>query len=464
VTEAGTTMSDTFVTIVGSDTVAITAGSEFSISQGLLAKTVLRLTDTGITFKHTEVTIEASKFNLATAVFNVPVDQFTVDGPNGVKFEILGDSGDTVIRGDVTIGGHDVESCMPAAATVPPTDCTFTAGDRSTCPLGCTYITNAPGDRTVNVQSQDENVLAIFSAAGSDKDAILRLTDKIGGNGFDLMKDDTIFKIQAENAEGIIEINPGTSGSLHVNTDKLVVDGATGDTGIRGDVTVGGASVTGVREQLIQSNDDAVALKLVSGGPGQEASVQVGDGTNTFAMTASTRFMRIEAHDADGRLEIKPGATGRLTIGPDAGPNVVIDTATAYTDMDGGLNVEGVSSLNQLDIESGTGTGNSLETIDKATGFLTSDPTELPTFMGSVGGDYQTETVVLNNNRVKVGSVVLAAVVGQCNSRTMVTVTAVATRAQTIEFTTANLGSEACAKTVAEPLGQTYQIAFVVLN
>ena len=87
-----------------------------------------------------------------------------------------------------------------------------------------------------------------------------------GNNAFDIMKDDTVLKVQAANTAGVIEINPGITGSLRVNTDKLSVDGGSGDTSIRGDVTIGGTSVLGVRAVAIESNHDDVSLTLTAGG------------------------------------------------------------------------------------------------------------------------------------------------------------------------------------------------------
>ena len=398
------------------------------------------------------ITLKAGQLNIETTTFNVPVSELTVDGANGVKFIVHGVDGQTTCRGDVLVGGH-----TPASAHDTATTSDLEAGDR--------YL---------RMESMDESVWLTMSGAAADKDSTIRLTDAVGGNAFDLMKDDTVLKIQAENVGGVIELNPGTtSGVLRVNSDRFIIDGASGDTTVRGNVLVGGSSVVGTKTLTLQSNDDGVTAVLSAGGAGAEPSLDLTDGVNTFKLAQTTRFLRLEAQEVDGRIELKPGSSGRLTIGPvgTADPNVYFDTATANTHIGGNVNVEGVSSLNALDVEYGLGTGNSLETINMATGILTSDPCNpsggcLMTAYSPDSGNtpLPVETIVLDNNRVREGSVVMAHVVEQCNPTTMVTVVSTTTTASTITFTVANLGQHDCAVTVADPLGERFKIAFVVLN
>ena len=137
---------------------------------------------------------------------------------------------------------------------------------------------------------------------------------------------------------------------------------------------------------------------------------------------------------------------------------MVIDTATANTEIGGTLTVSGRSNLGELGIETGTATGNSLETIDKATGILTSDPTTLAAYVPGSGSTVPDVELILNNNRVSAGSVVMANIVRNCNAKTLLTVVSTVTRLQVVTFKVANVGSAACAA------GETFYLAFVVLN
>ena len=384
----------------------------------------MRIDSYGMVLQDSYINLKADQIDLTTGVFNVPVDLFTVDGPNGVKFQVSGESGDTIMRGDATIGGAGVA-----------------------------------GERAMLMASYDDNVIATFQAGDATKDSIIRLTDAGGANAFDIKKDDTVLKILAHNNAGVIDINPGVAGQLRVGTDKLTVHGGTGATTIRGDTTIGGASITAARQLSVVSNNDDVTLTLTAGGDGESAKLQWGDGVHNFEMNMLQENLVLSATEDDGRIQINPGsATGRLTVGPLAGPNVVIDTATANTEIGGTLTVSGRSNLGELGIETGTATGNSLETIDKATGILTSDPTTLAAYVPGSGSTVPVVELILNNNRVSAGSVVMANIVRNCNAKTLLTVVSTVTRLQVVTFKVANVGSAACAA------GETFDLAFVVLN
>jgi len=394
----------------------------------------MRIDSSGMVLQDERVTIKAEQIDLSTSIFNVPVEKFTVDGPNGVKFEVSGSTGNTVMRGDLLIGGSDV-----------------------------------PGLRSLTMASSDDSVVATLSAVDATQDATIRLTDAGGNNAFDIMKDDTVLKVQAANTAGVIEINPGITGSLRVNTDKLSVDGGSGDTSIRGDVTIGGTSVLGVRAVAIESNNDDVSLTLTAGGDGEEAKLSWNDGTRTFDMAMTGRDLVLSANEDDGRVQITPGTvTGRLTIGPDspaancgvdlnANCEVNIATATANTYIGGDLNVEGKSSLNKLDIESGLATGSTGQTIDKATGIVTSSPSTLPPYTPNSVTSVTLETIVMDNNRVTPSSVIVASIVQNCNPDTLLTVVETTPAMGSVTFKVANVGAVACAS-------ETFNLAYVVLN
>eukprot|EP01043_Picozoa_sp_COSAG02_P038836 COSAG02_NODE_3024_length_7521_cov_4.903126_4_plen_1187_part_01 len=384
----------------------------------------MRIDSQGMVLQDSYINLKADQIDLTTGTFNVPVDLFTVDGPNGVKFQVSGESGDTIMRGDVTIGGAGVA-----------------------------------GERAMLMASYDESVIATFQAADATKDSTIRLTDAGGANAFDIKKDDTVLTIMAHNNAGVIDVNPGVAGQLRVGTDKLTVHGGTGATTIRGDTTIGGAGITGARQVTVVSNNDDVALTLTAGGDGENANLQWGDSVHNFEMNMLQENLVLSATEDDGRIQINPGsATGRLTVGPLSGPNVVIDTATANTEIGGTLTVSGRSNLAELGIETGTATGNSLQTIDKATGIVTSDETTLSAFQPGSGSTVEVVEIVLNNNRVKAGSVVMANIVSNCNDNTMLTVVSTESSLGKVTFKVANVGSVACAS------GERFDLAFVVLN
>jgi hypothetical protein len=395
----------------------------------------MRIDSTGMKLEDSYINIKATQIDLTTSTFNVPVDFFTVDGANGVQFTVDGNNGATQAKGDLTVGGSTI-----------------------------------PSMRTLTVASSDDSVLTVLSAADTTKDSTLRLTDAAGANAFDIMKDDTVLKIQAANAAGIIEINPGAgSGVLRVNADKFTVSGASGDTTMRGDVTIGGSSVTGTKSVTVESNDEHVTLALQAGN-GKEPKITFGDGLKSFTMKQLNSALSLSADSTDGTIQINPGSSsGSLTIGPTSGNNVVIDTATANTAIDGTLTVVGKSTLSQLDIETALATGSSNVRIDKATGILTSAPSRLTPYTTNGGGALDAnaassspnvDTLILQNTRVTSSSVVMATVVGQCNDNTMVTVRTTVCTTGEVTFTTVNLGTQACDIDSSE----RYEIAFVVLN
>lgn len=384
----------------------------------------MRIDSNGMVLQDSYINLKADQIDLTTGTFNVPVDLFTVDGPNGVKFQVSGESGDTIVRGDITIGGAGVE-----------------------------------GERAMLMASYDDSVIATFQAADATKDATIRLTDAGGSNAFDIKKDDTVLTIMAHNNAGVIDVNPGVAGQLRVGTDKLTVHGGTGATTIRGDTTIGGAGITEARQVSVVSNNDDVTLTLTAGGDGESAKLQWGDSVHNFEMNMLQENLVLSATEDDGRIQINPGsATGRLTVGPLSGPNVVIDTATANTEIGGTLTVSGRSNLAELGIETGLATGNSLQTIDKATGILTSDSTTLTAFSPGSGSTVEVVELVLNNNRVKATSVIMANIVRNCNDNTLLSVVSTVTILGRVTFKVANVGSAACAT------GETFDLAFVVLN
>eukprot|EP01046_Picozoa_sp_COSAG06_P071122 COSAG06_NODE_20203_length_804_cov_1.675177_2_plen_184_part_00 len=182
---------------------------------------------------------------------------------------------------------------------------------------------------------------------------------------------------------------------------------------------------------------------------------------HNFDMNMLQENLVLSATEDDGRIQINPGAaTGRLTVGPLAGPNVVIDAATANTEIGGTLTVAGRSNLAELGIETGLATGNSLQTIDKATGILTSDSTTLSAFVPGSGSTVEVVEIVLNNNRVSATSVVMANIVRNCNDNTLLTVVSTVPFSGNgrVTFKVANVGSASCAT------GETFDLAFVVLN
>jgi hypothetical protein len=401
-------------------------------SESCVVTDAMRIDSDGMVFEDAKITLKADQIDLTTGTFNVPVDLFTVDGPNGVKFKVNGNNGNTEVNGDLTVGG----------ATVPAL-------------------------RTLTVASSDDSVVAVLSAKDSTKDATIRLTDAAGANAFDIMKDDAVFKIQASSNTGVIELNPGaTSGEVRINSDKLTVHGATGNVAVMGDISVGGSSITGVKTVAVESNDNNARLQLTSG-PSSTASMQLSDGTNSFTLSSTAHQLKLEAAVGTGIVQIKPGTTnGKLVIGPTSGLRVEVDTATANVDMKGNLNVEGTTSLNKLDVETALATGSSsgIARIDKATGILTSAASDLTPYTTNSNSDLSTSgaspnvnIVILDNIRVTASSVVIGTVISQCNAHTVVTIMDTACSNGRVTFKTVNLGTRPCAS-------ESYKIAFVVLN
>merc|ERR1712178_387649 len=115
----------------------------------------MRIDSDGMILQDSYINLKADQIDLTTGTFNVPVDLFTVDGPNGVKFQVSGESGDTIMRGDATIGGAGVA-----------------------------------GERAMLLASYDDDVIATFQAGDATKDSTIRLTDADGANAFDIKKDD----------------------------------------------------------------------------------------------------------------------------------------------------------------------------------------------------------------------------------------------------------------------------------
>lgn len=392
----------------------------------------LLIDSSGMTLEDSYINIKANQIDFTTSTFNVPVDVFTVDGSSGVQFSVDGSNGNTLAKGDLTIGGPTV-----------------------------------PNLRTLTVSSGDNSAMAVISAADATKDATLRLTDASGQDAFDIMKDDTVLKLQAQNVAGVIELNPGaTTGEVRVNSDKFVVSGATGATAVRGDITVGGASITGVKKIAVQSNDNHARLELTSG-PSSQPTVAFADGTYSFELTMNASVLKLETPNANGNIHITPGTTsGKLIIGPGSGLNVEIDTATANVGIDGNLNVEGTSSLNALDIETAlaTGSSSSIARIDKATGILTTAASTLTPYttnsqgtLTTSGGSPNVDIQILDSTRITTTSVVIATIVSQCNANTVVTIMDTVCTAGRVTFKAVNLGTQACAS-------ESYKIAFVVLN
>jgi hypothetical protein len=408
------------------DRTSVNGVAQLAKAEACTVTDAMRIDSNGMVLQDSYINLKADQIDLTTGTFNVPVDLFTVDGPNGVKFQVSGDTGDTIMRGDVTIGGAGVA-----------------------------------GERAMLMASYDDSVVATFQAADATKDATIRLTDAGGANAFDIKKDDTVLTIMSHNNAGVIDVNPGVTGQLRVGTDKLTVHGGTGATTIRGDTTIGGAAITEARQVSVVSNNDDVTLTLTAGGDGENAKLQWGDGVHNFDMNMLQENLVLSATEDDGRIQINPGAaTGRLTVGPLAGPNVVIDAATANTEIGGTLTVAGRSNLAELGIETGLATGNSLQTIDKATGILTSDSTTLSAFVPGSGSTVEVVEIVLNNNRVSATSVVMANIVRNCNDNTLLTVVSTVPFSGNgrVTFKVANVGSASCAT------GETFDLAFVVLN
>ena len=396
----------------------------------------MRIDSTGMLLQDSYINIKADQIDLTTKAFNVPVEKFTVDGDNGIKFIVEGQTGDTTARGDLTVGGAGVA-----------------------------------GERNILLASSDDSVIATLQAKDATKDAILRLTDAGGANAFDIKKDDTILTIMSHNTAGVIDINPGITGQLRIGTDKITVHGGTGATTIRGDTTIGGSSITDAKALSVVSNNDDVTLTLTAGGDTKNAKLAWGDSEtcvptpaapcHDFDFNMLSENLVLKANQDDGRIQINPGsATGRLTIGPLAGPAVIITTATANVDIGGTLTVAGKSNLAALGIEQGSATGSTLETIDKATGILTADfATMTPVVPGS-GSTVAPHIIVMNNNRVTATSIVMANIVRNCNDNTMLTVVSTApssTNGQ-VTFKVVNVGTQQCAS------GETFDLAFVVLN
>jgi hypothetical protein len=211
---------------------------------------------------------------------------------------------------------------------------------------------------------------------------------------------------------------------VRINSDKLTVHGATGNVAVMGDISVGGSSITGVKTLAVESNDNHARLQLTAG-PTSTASIRLSDSTHSFTMSSTAHQLKIEAAGGTGIVQIQPGTTnGKLVIGPSSGARVEVDTATANVDMKANLNVDGTASLNALDVETAVATGSSsgIARIDKATGILTSAPSDLTPYttnsnsaMSTSGSSPNVNIVILDNIRVTSTSVVIGTVVSQCN-------------------------------------------------
>ena len=102
-------------------------------------------------------------------------------------------------------------------------------------------------------------------------------------------------------------------------------------------------------------------------------------------------------------------------------------------------------------------TGATGQTIDKATGIVTSSPSTLPPYTPNSVTSVTLETIVMDNNRVTPSSVIVASIVQNCNPDTLLTVVQTTPIMGQVTFKVANVGAAACAS-------ETFQLAFVVLT
>ena len=119
---------------------------------------------------------------------------------------------------------------------------------------------------------------------------------------------------------------------------------------------------------------------------GQTATIKLSDGTNAFSTSVTSNTLTGAAVSKNGRLTLAPGATGRVTVGGVSGKELTVDSASGDLSVAGATTVAGTLHTAKLNIETALAVGTSGQTIDKATGILTSTATSLAASPGPVGG------------------------------------------------------------------------------
>jgi hypothetical protein len=408
-------------------------------------------------------------------------------------FVITVTTGDTALKGDLTLGG------------LQPSD---------------------TGARAITASSYDDDVTQTMTSGVGGTTSLI-LGERSSTDTFTLERVGTTLSLLSGATAGTLKLNPGTGGSMELGyqsdgtTPMLLLELATPLLTMRGDLTVGGASATGDRALIVSSSDAAVALtsegvtgatfSLTSSGAGADTAVTYaaadeaslalradGSGSSTMAvssvggaaglsvtpgslnsagtlslgtategivMTALGTTVTLAHQHTSGVVEIDVGTTGGgkldiadglLTVNPvgttGAGASTLGVVATS-----GDLEVAGSLTLESLALPTGTATGTTGIIINKPTGKVSHPSSSLGRISDETILTVPAETITLTNSLVTSDSVVIASVVAQCNVDTVVLVSKIETSAGQVVFTMSNAG-------IADCSNQVYTVSFAVLS
>ena len=408
-------------------------------------------------------------------------------------FVITVTTGDTALRGDLTIGG------------LQPSD---------------------TGAKSVSVLSYDDDVTQTMTS-GVGGTVSLVLGERSSTDTFTLERVGTTLSLLSGATSGTLKLNPGTGGSMELGfqsdgtTPVLLLDLTTPLLTMRGDLTVGGASATGDRALLVSSSDGSVAMtadgvtgatfSLTSSGTGADTAVtyaaadaaslalradgtgssalavssvggtaalsitpgdlnsagtlSLGTSTEGIVMTALGTTVTLAHQHTTGVVEIDVGTTGAgkldvasglLTVNP-AGTTGAGGSSLGVVATSGDLEVGGSLTLNSLALPTGAATGTTGIILNKPTGKVSHPSSSLGRISDETILTVPAETITLTNSLVTANSVVVASVIVQCNIDTVVLISEITTSAGQVVFTMSNAGIADCANEV-------YTLSFAVLS